>query len=261
MKNPDAVQPHRGIFLVVQPNETTYDFIKNQDLENNLHQLQLNEQQQLGKLKGLDDKTIQAIAEVLGQVDVDKLKLALGTMNDVQIKAIAEAIGKGDVEGLKTAINQLDPKTVQAIAQAFGYSDVNELIGAIDNLAPKTVQAVAQALGLSDVNTLQITVNNMHGNTVDAKVNTDGQASKIDTLQTKINSLKGKIVNVGVQIAAGGKKKAAQRTGSDLSPVNGTANVNGTTERAFKQGSWGTKNSGTALGSSNAGMLSCLLLL
>lgn len=51
------------------------------------------------------------------------------------------------------------------------------------------------------------------------------------------------------EVAAGGKKKAAQRTGADPdgSGVNGTANVNGTTGRAFKQGSWGTKNSGTAL--------------
>lgn len=46
------------------------------------------------------------------------------------------------------------------------------------------------------------------------------------------------------KVASGGKKKAAQRTGADISPVNGTANVNGT---AFKQGSWGTKGSGTAL--------------
>lgn len=35
-------------------------FRQNQDLENNLHQLQLNEQQQLGKLKGLDESLRQA---------------------------------------------------------------------------------------------------------------------------------------------------------------------------------------------------------
>lgn len=50
-------------------------------------------------------------------------------------------------------------------------------------------------------------------------------------------------------IASGGKKKAAQRTGADPdgSGVDGTANVNGTTGKAFKQGIWGTKNSGSAL--------------
>lgn len=229
------------------------------------------------KLEGLDDKTIQAIAEVLGRTDVDLLQNTMAKLEPKTVEAIAKAIGKGDVEGLKEAIiNIPNKKHAQAIAEALGYDDVNALANAVDDLDPKTVQAIAQALGISDVNTLQVTINNMHGNTVDAKVdtsgqagkvnslqitidgmqgntvtagvNTDGQASKVDTLQTKINSLKGKIVNVGVQIAAGGKKKAAQRTGADPagndSEANGTANVNGT---AYKQGSWGTKNSGTAL--------------
>lgn len=203
------------------------------------------------KLEGLDNKTVQAIAEVIGQVDVNKLKLALGTMTDVQVRAIAEAIGKGDVEGLKTAIGNLDTKTVQAIAEAFGYSDVNELNTAIENLDPKVVQAIAQALGLNDVNTLQTTVNNMKGNTVDAVVNTAGQAAKVNALQTKIDSLKGKIVDVGVKIANAGKSKAAQRTGADPagndSDVNGTANVNGTIGKAYKQGNWRTKRTETAL--------------
>ena len=232
------------------------------------------------KLEGLDDKTIQAIAEVLGRTDVDLLQNTMAKLEPKTVEAIAKAIGKGDVEGLKEAIiNIPNKKHAQAIAEALGYDDVNALANAVDDLDPKTVQAIAQALGISDVNTLQVTINNMHGNTVDAKVdtsgqagkvsslqitidgmqgntvtagvNTDGQASKVDTLQTKINSLKGKIVNVGVQIAAGGKKKAAQRTGADPagndSEVNGTAHVNGTVGRAYKQGSWGTKNSGTAL--------------
>ena len=59
-----------------------------------------------------------------------------------------------------------------------------------------------------------------------------------------------KIKEIVSKIASGGKSKAAQRTGADpdgKGTVNGTANVNGTTGRAFKQGSWGTKNSGTAL--------------
>lgn len=39
----------------------------------------------------------------------------------------------------------------------------------------------------------------------------------------------------------------SQSNSPRISEVNGTANVNGTTGRAFKQGSWGTKSSGTAL--------------
>ncbi len=203
------------------------------------------------KLEGLDNKTIQAIAEVLGQVDVEKLNYTMSTIPTKKVKAIAEAIGKGDVDGLKSAINQLSPRQVQAIAEALGYKDVNDLNAAIEGMDGNTVQAVAQALGLSDVNTLQITVNNMQGNTVDAKVDTSGQKEKIDTLQGWIDGLKGKIVTVGVQLANAGKNKANQRTGADPagndSEVNGTANVNGTTGRAFKQGDWRTKRSETAL--------------
>lgn len=44
-------------------------FRQNQDLENNLHQLQLNEQQQLGKLKGLDESLRQAEESAKGAAD------------------------------------------------------------------------------------------------------------------------------------------------------------------------------------------------
>ena len=201
------------------------------------------------KLEGLDDKTVQAIAEVIGQVDVDKLKLALGAMTDVQVQAIAEAIGKGDVEGLKTAIGNLDGTTVQAIAEAFGYDDVNELNTAIDDLDPKIVQAIAQALGLGDVNTLQNTVNNMQGNTVDAKVNTDGQKAKVDTFQSWIDGLIGKTVPVTVSFIKSGFDAVSKWFSGESGDgeVNGTANVNGTTGRAFKHGDWRTKRNETAL--------------
>lgn len=204
------------------------------------------------KLKGLDDKTIQAIAEVLGQVDVNSLKLALSGMSDVQVQAIAEAIGKGDVEGLQAVISGLDGNTVQAIAQAFGYDDVNQLNTAIENLDPKVVQAIAQALGLGDVNTLQTAVNNMQGNEVPAAVNTDGQVDKIGILQSSIFGLTGTTVDVVVNFVKSGfnavKNWLTGGGGEEGgSSVNGTANVDGTTGRAFKQGSWGTKNSGTAL--------------
>lgn len=203
------------------------------------------------KLKNLDDKTIQAIAEVLGQTNVESLKIALSGMSDVQVQAIAEAIGKGDVDALKNAIGGLDSNTVQAIAQAFGYDDVNQLNTAIENLDPKTVQAIAQALGLNDVNTLKTSVNNMKGKKVDAEVNTDGQAGKIKTLQSSIFGLKGTTVDVVVNFIKSGYNAVKNwlTGGGDEggSGVNGTANVNGTTGRAFKQGNWGTKNSGTAL--------------
>jgi ABC-type uncharacterized transport system YnjBCD substrate-binding protein len=127
-----------------------------------------------------------------------------------------------------------------------------------------TVEAVANALGIDDVNSLQSAIDNMHGNTVDAKVNTDGQKQKINTFQSWIDGIRGKTVSVVVNtfkniietVSSGGKKKSAQRTGSNpdgKGDVNGTANMNGTafadgtSGKAFKQGDWRTKKTETAL--------------
>lgn len=205
------------------------------------------------KLKGLDDKTVQAIADVIGQIDVDKLKQTIAMLEPKRVEAIVEAIGKGDVDGLKSAINQLSPKQVQAIAEALGYSDVNELNTAIEGMDGNVVEAVANALGIDDVNSLQSVIDNMQGNTVDAKVNTDGQIDKVNAVQSSIDGLHGKTVNIVVNtikraITTGAKAGAkALKNRFGIGEADGTANANGTTSRAFKQGSWGTKNSGTAL--------------
>lgn len=208
------------------------------------------------KIKGLDDKTVEAVAKAIGKINVDELKQSVALLKPKEVEAIANAIGKGDVVELSDIIGHLSPKTVDAIANALGYDDVNDLQIAVESMDGNTVEAVANALGLSDVNTLQTTIDNMQGNTVDAKVNTDGQAEKVWSLQSVIDGLKGKNVFINIvkttfeKIASGGKSKAAQRTGADpdgKGGVNGTANVNGTIGRAFKQGSWGTKDSGTAL--------------
>ena len=206
--------------------------------------------------KNLDDKTIQAIANVFGQANVEMLKNTMAKLKPTQVEAIAEAIGKGDVDALRDAVDSLSPTHVQAIAEALGYEGVADLYTAIEMLDPKTVEAIAKALGITDVETLKAAVANMQDNEVYATVNTEGQADKINTLQSEIDGLHGKSVLINViktvaeKVAAGGKNKAAQRTGANpdgKGTVNGTANVDGTTGRAYKQGSWGTKNSGTAL--------------
>ena len=174
------------------------------------------------------------------------------------IEIIAETFGVKDVDDLSSKLEGLDDKTIQAIAEAVGQGDVEALDLAIAGMDGNTVDAVCNALGYNSLEELKTAIRNMEGNEVDAKVDTSGQAEKVWTLQDVIDGLKGKTVDIVVNtiktvknivstVAAGGKKKAAQRTGSDLSPVNGTANVNGTIGKAFKQGSWGTKDSGTAL--------------
>ena len=182
----------------------------------------------------------------------------LSPFRKLDIQVIAETMGIEDVDNLTSELSELDDKTVHAIAEAIGEGNVFNLNRAISGLDDKTVQAIAEALGYNNVEELKIAVADMEGKTVDAKVNTDGQQEKINTFQSWIDSLKGKTVDIVINtfknvietVSSGGKKKAGQRTGADPdgSGVNGTAHASGTAGRAFKQGSWGTKNSGTALG-------------
>lgn len=174
----------------------------------------------------------------------------------VNIEIIAETLGIEDVDDLSSKLEGLDDATVQAIAEAIGQGDVEALDIAIAGMDGNTVDAVCNALGYDSLEELKAAIRNMQGNTVDAKVNTDGQAEKVWTLQDVIDGLKGKVVDVVVNTiktvktvvengASAGKKVLNDRFG--IGGVNGTANANGTTGRAFRQGSWGTKNSGTAL--------------
>ena len=198
------------------------------------------------KLKGLNSKTIQAIAESVGQIDVDKLQNTVAKLKPKKVKAIAKAIGEGDVDGLKKAINKLKPKHVQAIAEALGYDDVDALNAAIDDLDPKTVQAIAEALGITDVDSLKNAIDNLQPKDVTVTANTSGE-SKVSGLKSLIDSIKDKFVTVTTwfkKITSGG---STRNDSNGYNEVNGTANVNGTVGRAYRQGSWGTKNSGTAL--------------
>lgn len=207
------------------------------------------------KLDGLTDKQILVLTEVLGRVDVEKLKSTMAGLDDKTVQAIAEALGKGDVDGLKTTINGLDDKTVQAIAQAFGYKSVEDLNNAIDNLDSKTVQAIAQALGITDVDSLKAAIDRLTDKNVSAVANVDG-TDDVNGLKSAIDNLKDKSVTVWAQI----KKKASDLWGklTGGGGVDGTAHIDGTASsrgttvkksgKAYKQGDWGTKDSGVALG-------------
>ena len=172
------------------------------------------------------------------------------------IAVIAETFGIEDIDILTYKLKGLDDKTVQAIAEAIGKRDVEALDIAVAGMDGNEVDAVCNTLGYSNLEELKTAIRNMQGNEVDAKVNTDGQAEKVWSLQRIIDGIKGKTVDVVVNVvekvksavsnaASAGAKAVKKRFG--IGGVNGTANVNGTTGQAFKQGSWGTKNSGTAL--------------
>lgn len=211
-----------------------------------------NVEETMSKLEGLDDETIQVLAEVLGQSDVEKLKDTMSRLHPVQVEAIAKAIGEGDVESLKTVIGSLEPTYVQAIAEAFGYNDVNDLYTAIENLDPKTVQAVADVLGITDVENLTGAIDNVEGKDVEVSATTSGE-SKLSTLKSIIDGIKSKTVTITSWFKEISSSGSTRNDSNGFSDVDGTANsngsafINGSTGRAFKQGDWRTKKTETAL--------------
>lgn len=202
------------------------------------------------RLEGLDDEQIQVLAQVIGKIDVDKLKSAIDDLDDEEVQAIAEAIGQGDVEALKTAIFTLDDKDVQAIAKAFGYEDIESLKTAIGNLTDKDVQAIAQTLGITDVDSLKAAIDRLDDKSVEAIANVSGE-DDVNNLQSAIKNLTGKSVTVWATIKQKASSLWSKITGSGSeeggSGLNGTAHVNGTYGRAFKQGDWRTKKTENAL--------------
>lgn len=236
----------------------------------------------------LDDKSVEAIAKAIGEGDVQGLKSAIQNIPDKKVaQAIAKAFGYNDVDALCGAIDGLNPKVVEAIAKAFGISDVESLDDVVSGLDDNTVNAIAKAIGEGDVNALQSIINNMHGNSVDAEANTSGQPEKVGFLQSIINALTGNSVSVDADTSSGQSAVSGfqsmidglhgttvtitatiAKAASDLwgmitggggvvdgtahssgtAHASGTAFVKGTTGRAFKQGNWGTKENGVALG-------------
>lgn len=200
-------------------------------------------------LDGLSDEQIQVIAQTIGNIDVEQLKTSIGQLDDKTVQAIATALGEGDVQGLQNAINGIpDQKVAQAIAEAFGFESVEQLNGAIGGLDGKTVQAIAQTLGIDSVEGLKGVINGLDSKTVQAIAQAIGSGD-VTSLQNVINSLTGKTVNVVANLIGEGVKFLTGGGGVDgTAHVNGTAFVNGTTGKAFKQGDWGTKEDGVALG-------------
>lgn len=211
------------------------------------------------RLDGLDDKQIETVANVLGRVDVEKLKTSIDGLDDREVELIANALGKGSIDDLRLAIFSIpDQKKVKAIANAFGFSDVQSLKDAMGQLTDKDVQAIAQAFGITDVNSLRNAIDRLTNKDVNAVAHASGKGD-VDNLKTSIDNLKDKSVVISV-IASG--IQAVKDAIAGIGGVDGTAHVNGTafvdgttgkspvrkSGKAFKQGSWGTKGSGIALG-------------
>lgn len=164
---------------------------------------------QIGNINGTDF-TVDVITS--GNEALDSLKSAIDEIRDKTVTITADVIGTDLVNALKDAIDKVKKKTVKVGAKVFGTSDVKNLYNAIKSLFDKTVNVTTVT------NTVNNTINNVTNNNT---TNTDNNPpNRAPTVFDDTRTL-----------------------------ANGTAYAYGNVDgNAYKQGDWGLKNSGVALG-------------
>lgn len=138
------------------------------------------------------------------------------------------------------AISDYDKNTGTATLRAENgeaIATINQTTKTINTVPDKTANVNADVTGTEDVQNLDNTIENTNSKAVTVSAATSGE-SALERLKNLIDGIKSKAVRVVAKIFGGGGVDGTAHAG-------GTAHVDGT---AFKAGSWGTKNSGTALG-------------
>ena len=179
-------------------------------------------------IDSIEDKPITLTINIAGEglEGVNNLKTAISELESKPIDVTATVKGTPDVTALKTAIDSLYTRVVLAKANVYGTSDVNALKAAIDSLYSRVVTERANVYGTSDVNSLKSAIDSLHDKTVTVKHVTNNTTNNITNNRTSpANGTANPLGNPGY--------------------VNGSAYANGTTHR---EGDWGLKDSGVALG-------------
>ena len=172
------------------------------------------------ELKGADASEIKA-----AQTEVDELASKINALPD-DVKTTIGIETSDSIEDIKSKIAN-DEVKISVGAEVVGTEEVNLLKEALDALKSKFVTATAVVFGTKLVNNLVDAISKLSNKTV-----------TIETIHKDI------YVNSS---SIGGISGGVNNT-KMLAKVNGTAFVNGTVGKAFKQGNWGIKGSGTALG-------------
>ena len=167
-------------------------------------------------LEDIEDSSVTITIDIAGESleTVEKLRDTINELRDIEpIDISAKVEGTDDTTDLKTAIDSLYTKTVMAKANVYGTKETKSLKAAIDSLYTKVVMAKANVYGTKDVKDLKSAIDKLYDKTVTVNHVTNN---------TTNNITKNRVVK-----------------------VDGSAYANGT---AHKEGNWGLKDSGFALG-------------
>ena len=163
--------------------------------------------------------------------DISQVETDIASIDGQDVKVNVTTSGNEAIDNLKTAIDGIQDKNVKITATVEGIDSVEELKTGITNLTGKTIIATAKVVGTNLVFALKSAIDQLYNKTVSVGANVFG-TSAVQALKYAIDSLYSKTVT-------------ATTVTKNVAGVDGTAYARGT---AFKQGSWGTKESGIALG-------------
>lgn len=174
------------------------------------------------EIKGADTTEIED-----AKTKVDELAASIQSLPD-ETKTKIGLQDDGTIESIKAQIAN-DEVKIPVKGEVTGTEEVNLLKEALDALKSKFVTATAAVFGTKFVNNLADAIRNLTSKTV-----------TITTVHRDVYTSSSSESSSGGGINRNSAKMLAQ--------VNGTAFVHGTIGKAFKQGDWGTKDSGVALG-------------
>ena len=173
-------------------------------------------------------------------VAINNVKNSLQSLSDSGVMksytaSIKTSVDTSAITSLQTAIAGVQTKTIAITASVAGTPAVTALQTAIANVTAKTVGVTANVTGTTETNALINAINRVNSKLVSVTAAVSGTSS-VNALANAISAVRSKTVTVTTR----------QRT---VSEANGTAHADGTanTGKAFKQGKWGAKESGTAL--------------
>lgn len=173
-------------------------------------------------------------------VAINNVKNSLQSLSDSGVMksytaSIKTSVDTSAITSLQTAIAGVQTKTIAITASVAGTPAVTALQTAIANVTAKTVGVTANVTGTTETNALINAINRVNSKLVSVTASVSGTSS-VNALANAIAAVRSKTVTVTTR----------QRT---VSEANGTAHADGTanTGKAFKQGKWGAKESGTAL--------------
>lgn len=192
------------------------------------------------KMNAIDNKVIDASVSLTNDGSIAALESKMNAIDNKVIHVSVDAQNTQSITALQTAINSIQGKSISVSVTTTGTDSVMALQNAITVLSGKQVSVTANVTGTKEVNTLISTISRLKGKSVKVSASVSGIPS-VNALASAISNVRSKTVTVTTRnrtIAA--------------SVANGTAHADGTANdarngRAFKRGSWGAEESGTAL--------------